>query len=71
MIPDIFLTCTKKKFTSPWYFVSFLLQLLFSSAMGGCLLTTRQLMAGLPGFTTRENSLHLSAGRQWKNIIDV
>ena len=39
--------------------------------MGGCLLTTRWLMGGLPGFTACENSLHLSAGYQWSNETDV
>ena len=66
-----FLTCTTKKFTFPWYFVSFLLQFLFSSAIGGFLLTTWRLMAGLPGFTTRENSLHLSAGCQCSNVTYI
>ena len=42
-----------------------------SSAMWGCLFSTWRLIAGLLGFTTRENSLHLSAGCQCSNVIYI
>ena len=71
LIPRSQSTRTKKKFTFSWYFFSFLLQYLFSRAVGSCRLTTWRLMAGLPGFTACENSLHLSAGYQWSNVTDV